>query len=135
MSAVRVFCFLSVMLFLKSESESHSVVSDSLQPHGLYNPWNSLGQNTGVGSLSLLQGIFPTQRSNPGLSHCRWILYQLSHKGSPIYKVCLVLFTAYNSTKQLKIQRKPSFNCTSWTHRVLCLSLKFPTLNAEIKHL
>ena len=44
---------------------------------------NSPGQNTGVGSLSLLQGIFPTQGSNPGLPHCRWILYQLSHKGSP----------------------------------------------------
>ena len=59
------------------------VMSDSLQPHGLYSPWNSLGQNTGVGSLSLLQRIFPTQESNPGLLHCRWILYQLSHKGSP----------------------------------------------------
>ena len=44
--------------------------------------WNSPGQNTGVGSLSLLQGIFPDQGSNPGLPHCR-ILYQLSHKGSP----------------------------------------------------
>ena len=46
--------------------------------HGLF-----LGQNTGVGSLSLLQGIFPTQGSNPGLPHCRQILYQLTHKGSP----------------------------------------------------
>ena len=46
-------------------------------------PWNSPGQNTGVGSLSLLQRIFLTQGSNPGLPHCRWILYQLSHKGSP----------------------------------------------------
>ena len=55
----------------------------TLQPHGLYRPWNSPGQNTGVGNLSLLQGIFPTQGSNPGLSHRRWILYQLSHKGSP----------------------------------------------------
>ena len=45
-------------------------------------PWNSPGQNTGVGSLSLLQGIFPTQGSNPGLPHCR-ILSQLSHQGSP----------------------------------------------------
>ena len=45
-------------------------------------PW-TVGQNTGVGSLSLLQGIFPTRGSNPGLPHCRWILYQLSHKGSP----------------------------------------------------
>ena len=40
-------------------------------------------KNTGVGSLSLLLGIFPNQGSNPGLPHCRWILYQLSHKGSP----------------------------------------------------
>ena len=52
---------------------------DSLQPHGLYSPWNSPGQNTGVGSLSLLQGIFPAQGSNPGLPHCRRILYQLSY--------------------------------------------------------
>ena len=43
-------------------------------------PWNSPGQSTGVGSRSLLQGIFPTQGSNPGLLHCRWILYQLSHR-------------------------------------------------------
>ena len=43
--------------------------------HGLYSPWNSPGQNTGVGSLSLLQGIFRTQGSNPGLPHCRQILY------------------------------------------------------------
>ena len=48
-----------------------------------YSPWNSPGQNTGVASLSLLQGIFPMQGSNPGFPLCRWILYQLSHKGSP----------------------------------------------------
>ena len=66
-----------------SESESCSVVSDSSWPHGLYSPWNSPGQSTGEGSLFLLQGIFPTQGSNPGLPHCRWILYQLSHKGNP----------------------------------------------------
>ena len=64
-------------------SESCLVVSDSLQLHGLYSPWNSPGQNTVVDSLSLLQGIFPTQGSNPGLQYCRGILYQLSHKGSP----------------------------------------------------
>ena len=58
-------------------------MSDSLRPHGLHSPWNSPGQNTGVGSLSLLQGIFPTQGSNPGLLYCRQILYKLSHKGSP----------------------------------------------------
>ena len=46
-----------------SESESRSAVSISLLPHRLYSPWNSLGQNTGVGSLSLCQGIFLTQGS------------------------------------------------------------------------
>ena len=56
---------------------------DSLRPHGLCSPWNSPAQNIGGGSLSLLQGIFPTQGSNPGLLHYRWILYQLSHKGDP----------------------------------------------------
>ena len=67
----------------EDESESESQSCPTLQPQGLCSPWNSPGQNTGVGSLSLLQGIFPTQRSNPGLPHCRRILYQLSHKGSP----------------------------------------------------
>ena len=52
-----------------------------------YSPWNSPGQNTGVGSLFLLQGIFPTQGLNPGLLHCRQILYQLSHKGSPYINI------------------------------------------------
>ena len=58
-------------------------MTNSLQPHGLYSAWNSPGKNTGVGSLSLLQGIFPTQELNPGLPHCRRILYCLSHQGSP----------------------------------------------------
>ena len=60
------------------KSETCSVMSDSLWPHGLYSPWNSPGQNTGMGSLSLLQGIF--QGLNPDLLHCRQILYQLIHK-------------------------------------------------------
>ena len=64
-------------------SESHSVVSNSLQPHGLYSPWISPGQNTGVGSHFFFWVIFPSQGSNPDLPHCRWILYQLSHQGSP----------------------------------------------------
>ena len=67
----------------ESESASLSVLSDSSRPHGLHSPWNSPGQNPGVHSLSLLQGIFPTQGSNPGLPHCRQIPYQLSHQGSP----------------------------------------------------
>ena len=63
-----------------SKSESHSVMPDSLRFHGLYSPWNSLDQNTGVCNFSLVQGIFPNQGSNPGLLYCRQILYQLNHK-------------------------------------------------------
>ena len=65
------------------------VLSDSLRPHGLYNPpgssvhGDSPDKNTGVGCHPLLQGIFPTQGLNPGVPHCRWILYHLSHQGSP----------------------------------------------------
>ena len=62
--------------------DMHSIYSH-VWLFGLYSLWNSPSQNTGVGSLSLLQGIFPTQGLNPGLPHCRWILYQLSHQGSP----------------------------------------------------
>ena len=80
-----VHLFLNVCTYWALEwvSESYSVMSDSLRPHGLNSLWNSPGQDTGVGSFSLLQGIFPTQGSNPGLPHCRWSLYQLNHKGSP----------------------------------------------------
>ena len=48
----------------KNQSECHSVMSDSLWPHGLHSPWNSSGQKTGMSAFSLLQGIFPTQGSN-----------------------------------------------------------------------
>ena len=70
-------------------SESCLVVSDSLQTSGLYParllcPRNSPDKNTGVDSRSLLQGIFPTQGSNPGLPHCRWTLYCLNHQGNPM---------------------------------------------------
>ena len=72
----------------KCENVSRSVVSDSLWPHGLQAarllcPWNSPGQNTGVGSHYLVQGIFPTQGWNPGLLNCRRILHCLSHQGRP----------------------------------------------------
>ena len=55
-----------------------------LQPARLLCPWDSPGKNTGVGRHAFLQGIFPTQGSNPGLLHCKRILYCLSHQGSPI---------------------------------------------------
>ena len=64
------------------KSETSSVVT-LCNPWTIHSPWNSLGQNTGVGSLSLLQRIFPNQGLNPGLPHCRWIPYQLSYQGGP----------------------------------------------------
>ena len=66
-------------------------MSDSWQHHEQYSPWNSPGQTTRVGSLSLLQEIFQTQGQNPGLPHCRPILYQLSHKRSPLYVICMYI--------------------------------------------
>ena len=90
-----------------SESVSCSIVSNSLRPHRLYPckllcSWNSLGKNTGVGCHSLLQGIFPTQRSNPRLLHllhCRWILYHWATR-KPIkvrvFKIlCVFVYTLY----------------------------------------
>ena len=76
-------CFSIYQSIYLSESESHSVMSNSLQPHGLYSLWNSPGQNTEMGNHSLLQGIFPIQGSNPSLPHCKKILYWLSHQVSP----------------------------------------------------
>ena len=73
------FCRLQNIL-VNMWNERLLVVFDSLC---LYSPWNSPGQKTGVGSLSLFPGIFPTQGLNPDLPQCRQILYQLSHKRSP----------------------------------------------------
>ena len=74
----------------------------------LYSPWNSPGQNNGVGSLSLLQGLCPTQGSNPGLPHCRQILYQLSHKGS----LRILEWVKWSEVKSLSRVR---FFATPWT--------------------
>ena len=79
-SVARVYCEVYMCA-------SHSVVSKSLRPHGLWPtrllcPWDSPGTNTGVGCHALLQGFFPTQWSNLRLLHllnCRWVLYLLSH--------------------------------------------------------
>ena len=96
-------------------NERWLVVSDSLSPHELYGPRNSPGQNAGVGSLSLLQGIFPTRGLNSGLSHCRRILYQLSHKGSPRILECV----AYPVSRGSSWPR-------NWT-RVSCIEGRFFT--------
>ena len=72
---------------MRSQSVSHSVMSDSLRPHGLKPtrflcPLNPPGKNNGVGGHSLLQGIFLTQGLNLGLLHYGKILYCLSYQGS-----------------------------------------------------
>ena len=71
-------------------------MSDCLQLHGLQPtrplcPWDSSGKNTGVVSISLLQGIFLTQGLNLGLLHCRQILYHLNHQGGPKVGVTVLL--------------------------------------------
>ena len=76
--------FITLIFVVKSKwSQSHSIVPDSFRLHGPYSPRSFPGQNSGVGSHSLVQGIFPIQGLNPGLPHCKQILYQPSHKGSP----------------------------------------------------
>ena len=72
--------------WMRWDKESYNALSEYICP------WNSPGQNTWVGSLSLLQRIFPTQESNRGLLHCRWILYQLSYQEAQQHEV-----TIYNS--------------------------------------
>ena len=94
--------FLRHFLCLASQSirqsESHSVTSDCLRPHGPHSPWNSPGQNTGVGSYSVLQENLSNPGIEPGLLNCRWILYQMSHHSfldltslsSPIFWLLLI---------------------------------------------
>ena len=101
--SIHLDSFFSVtMMYLslvKSESVSCSVLSDSLRPHEpsrLLCPWNFLGKKNGVGSHSILQGIFPTQALNLGLLHCRQILYHLCHQGNPL-KPHLILYQILSS--------------------------------------
>ena len=128
-------------------------MSNSLWPHGLYSPWNSPGQNTGVGSLSLLQGIIPTQGWNLGLPHCRRILYQLSHQGSPQESLTATCFKdfyffsffflkqdkfiTYSSMDQnrewvlqAKINMVPEL-CSSWKSWVEIIHSSFPVFSSH----
>ena len=100
-------------------------MSDSLRPHGLYSPWNSLGQNTEVGSLSLLQGIFPTQGLNPGLLPWGQIVYHLSYQGS--IKMEMQYFSCFPcSHKPLshyrRILNELSFKCTALSFQIAHLN-------------
>ena len=114
-------------------------MSSSLRPHGLSSPWNSPGKNTGVDSLSLLQGILPTQGLSPGLPHFRQILYQLSHQGSPrILEWVVYPFSSGSSrprnqpgvswlqvdSSPTELTGKPSL-CQIWLHFALAWSSRF----------
>ena len=90
------FTYVALLFSRLSESEkslSHARIF--VTPWAVYSPWNSPGQNTGVGNLSLHQGVFPAQGSNPGLPPCKWILYWLSHKGSPYLTILSSYFSIY----------------------------------------
>ena len=90
-------------------------MSNSLQPQVLYSAWDSPGQNIGVGSHSLLQGIFPTQGPNLGLLHCRQILYQLSYQ---------------ENSRILEWIAYPSSSRSSWSRNrtgVSCIASRFFT--------
>ena len=116
-----------------SESESCSVLSDSLRPHELYSPWNSPGQNTTVSSRSLLKGIFPTQGSNPGFLHCGRIFYQLSHQGSPYSRTLLFIHSIYNSL-HLLIPNSQSFPPPAPTRSNHKSVLFTKTINSIVHH-
>ena len=94
-------------------------MSNSLRSHGP-SPWDSPGQNTGVGSLSFFQGIFPTQGTNPDLLHCRQIFYQQNHQGSPR----ILEWVAYHfSSRSSQSRNRTRVSCiaggffTSWDTR------------------
>ena len=79
----------------------------------LYSPWNSPGQNTRVGRLLLLQEIFPIQGSNPDLPHCRWILYQLNHQGSPRILEWVAYLFSGGSSQPRNWTRSPALQVNS----------------------
>ena len=91
-------------------------------------PWNSPGKNTGVGCHSLFQGIFPTQGLNPGLLHCRKILYHLSHQGSLnccIPATIYIAFTLYS----VQFSRSVAQSCLT-----LCDPMNYSTPGLLVHH-
>ena len=94
-----------------------------LQPPRLLCPWDFPGKNTGVGCHFLLQGLFPTQGLNPGLQHCRQILYRLSYEGSPTFLHTFVFYLIasenWYSTKEIiriKAKGKQDLREIKWLH-------------------
>ena len=128
--------FTTVFMFNNKQCESCSVMFDSLRLHGLHAvPWDSPGQNTGVGCHSLLQGIFPTQGSKPGFMHCSQIHYYLSHWGSPYGNIhsFLNMLLAFGSASLYfsllqNLAAQTSIHVS--TNRILYLTLFIPGYSA-----
>ena len=117
-----------------------SVVSNSVQPCGLQPtrllcPRDSPGKNTGGGCHALIQGIFLTQASNPGLPHCRKILYHLSHQGSPRILEWVAYSFSRGSSRpwdQTQVSRTASGLSIDWATRE-ALSSTHPAANSLFK--
>ena len=114
--------FIHLIFHIVLCCESCIFVWDSLQPHGLQParllcPWNSLGKNTEMGCYFLLQGIFLTQGSNPGLLHCRQILHHLSRQGIG----CNNLFLSWNYHPEKSGAKVPDVPSFLSQHRELAL--------------
>ena len=110
---------------LKIESVSCPVVSDSLQSHGLEParllcPWDSPDKNTGVGCHAFLQGIFLTQGLNPGLQHCRWILYHLRHQGSPGELEAIAIIQMSRAGNPRGTSEGVRLQCNFWLEKERC---------------
>ena len=81
------------------------------------------GKNTEVGRLSILQGIFPTQESNQGLLHCRWVLYQLSYQGSPYTYIHIHLF--FNILFHYGLLQDTEYSSLCYTVGPCCLPILY----------
>ena len=99
---------------------------NSLRPHGLYSPWNSPDQNTGVDSLSLLQGTSPTQEWNQGLLHCRRIPYQLNYREAQISRGLALLIRKERLSEAGKEEPQP----LNWPPQDTCQILRLPGTGA-----
>ena len=114
LNIVKMVC-VCVCVCVYLVAQLYLTLCNGLQPARLLCPWNFPGKNTGVVSHSLLQGIFPTHGSNPGLLHCRWILYYLSHQGNPVETIMLAKLIYILNAIPIKI---PSAFCVD-IHKVI----------------
>ena len=102
----------------------------TLRPHGLYSPWNSPGQTTGVGSLSLLQRIFPTQGSNPGFTALQADSLPAEPQGKPktvrvwvTQSLELIMIDLVNILGKTIQKQKSQMDSYMWLCKVVCQTI------------